>query len=636
MADLSKRGPDCDDCDGEGGERGERGKRGKRGHRGHDGKDGHDGRDGRDGDVGATGPTGPATSGGGPIVTDPTPPTLTGNGTEESPLQVINVAPQPYTFPYEFRIIYVRATGDDDEGDGTTIATAFRTVQRAALEVPMFIPGGVFYYIDCTDLLDGGPELFPPQYRFPPWKAPQAFSNLGGEGPMSEFFLVQTAVNITAAPRNVPALGADALVDGADLAPTIVGGDIIGATNTGPIEITTTTPHGLWAAPFPAQQVTIAGVNGNTAANGTWFVFVTSPTTFILDGSTGNGAFAPSPGSTVTTPFVQDPISGQVQIKVSLPRWVPGSLTGKMFLDPAGVFGHAVIYDNTADTLYLAIAFAPTIGVGSPGRIVEPSAEFNTQPLTEGGYVGGLNFNNIDSCSINGIRVVPTVPGERTLRQYGGTLWVQGCQLENPTFINPARQANSIFSDMVNPSYEAPIYQARGLFRDQTDDEAQFAHNWQFAFDGTVFKNYNEILSSDDGGVTGFFAVKVIDSLADAAYVFNHGLNTLDFCSIEGGAGDAIRVLGQGRHVLTSVGGSGWAGVALRVDNGGQVQVDAATFTAPGDTMVVGTLPPRTFANFRFMPPDGGEFLNQFDITGFNPNPPVFGAKGTGSRVFQK
>lgn len=45
MADLSKRGPDCDSEGGERGERGERGKRGKRGRDGHDGQ-------------GATGPTG--------------------------------------------------------------------------------------------------------------------------------------------------------------------------------------------------------------------------------------------------------------------------------------------------------------------------------------------------------------------------------------------------------------------------------------------------------------------------------------------------------------------------------------------------------------------------------------------------
>ena len=66
MADMNKRGPDCNDCgDGEGGERGERGERGKRGKRGHDGRDGKDGHDGHDGHDGPTGPTGPGGGGGG-------------------------------------------------------------------------------------------------------------------------------------------------------------------------------------------------------------------------------------------------------------------------------------------------------------------------------------------------------------------------------------------------------------------------------------------------------------------------------------------------------------------------------------------------------------------------------------------
>ena len=60
MADITKRGFDCDDDgeDGEDGERGRRGKRGRRGHRGHDGHDGHDGKDGHDGHTGPTGSAG--------------------------------------------------------------------------------------------------------------------------------------------------------------------------------------------------------------------------------------------------------------------------------------------------------------------------------------------------------------------------------------------------------------------------------------------------------------------------------------------------------------------------------------------------------------------------------------------------
>lgn len=62
---------------------------------------------------------------------------------------------------------------------------------------------------------------------------------------------------------------------------------VSGATNAGPIEITTTAPHGLASQ----DTVTITGVLGNTAANGTFQIVVTSATTFTLNGSNGNAAY---------------------------------------------------------------------------------------------------------------------------------------------------------------------------------------------------------------------------------------------------------------------------------------------------------------------------------------------------------
>lgn len=67
----------------------------------------------------------------------------------------------------------------------------------------------------------------------------------------------------------------------------IVGGTVTGASNTGPIVITTASPHGLSGS----EVVKIAGVLGNTAANGFWSLNVLSTTTFSLVGSTGNGAY---------------------------------------------------------------------------------------------------------------------------------------------------------------------------------------------------------------------------------------------------------------------------------------------------------------------------------------------------------
>lgn len=61
---------------------------------------------------------------------------------------------------------------------------------------------------------------------------------------------------------------------------------VTAATNASPIVITAAS-HGL----VTGDRVAIAGVTGNTAANGTWTVTVVNATTFSLDGSTGNGAF---------------------------------------------------------------------------------------------------------------------------------------------------------------------------------------------------------------------------------------------------------------------------------------------------------------------------------------------------------
>lgn len=62
---------------------------------------------------------------------------------------------------------------------------------------------------------------------------------------------------------------------------------IIGASNESPIEITTSVPHALTTG----LLVSISGVVGNTAANGSFTVTVTGPTTFTLDGTTGNGTW---------------------------------------------------------------------------------------------------------------------------------------------------------------------------------------------------------------------------------------------------------------------------------------------------------------------------------------------------------
>src|SRR5439155_9590085 len=65
------------------------------------------------------------------------------------------------------------------------------------------------------------------------------------------------------------------------------------STKPSPIQITSPN-HGLPSG----TRVTISGVNGDTAANGTWNIFVIDKDTFSLNGSVGNAAFAASPNAT--------------------------------------------------------------------------------------------------------------------------------------------------------------------------------------------------------------------------------------------------------------------------------------------------------------------------------------------------
>jgi hypothetical protein len=66
-----------------------------------------------------------------------------------------------------------------------------------------------------------------------------------------------------------------------------VTGSVTGASNAGPIVITTGTTTGL----ITGDSVTVGGVNGNTAANGAFTITVLNSTQFQLNGSTGNGAY---------------------------------------------------------------------------------------------------------------------------------------------------------------------------------------------------------------------------------------------------------------------------------------------------------------------------------------------------------
>lgn len=99
--------------------------------------------------------------------------------------------------------------------------------------------------------------------------------------------------NSSGVPVNADAAPTYRAYDADGLLPDVTGslsfkdtGGVTGATNASPI-VVTSVGHGLTAG----ARVTVAGVGGNTAANGTFTVSAVTDDTFTLASSTGNGAY---------------------------------------------------------------------------------------------------------------------------------------------------------------------------------------------------------------------------------------------------------------------------------------------------------------------------------------------------------
>jgi hypothetical protein len=119
-----------------------------------------------------------------------------------------------------------------------------------------------------------------------------------------------------------------------DVATAIAGPaiNVTGASNTSPIVITTASAHGLQSG----MQVTLSGVLGNTAANGTFTITVTSLNTFSLNGTTGNGTW--TSGGTVGLPClalalnagVNDVTAIATALGATPPSLTPGTQPGSL------------------------------------------------------------------------------------------------------------------------------------------------------------------------------------------------------------------------------------------------------------------------------------------------------------------
>ena len=142
-------------------------------------------------------------------------------------------------------------------------------------------------------------------------------------------------------------------------------GTIASATNASPIVITTTQPHGL----STGRTVSIAGVGGNAAANGTFTVTAIDATRFSLNGSTGNGAY--TSGGTVGALYWDSlgPIDGGETQRITLTfraltDQLADNIVNNQVLITGSTFANGLPGNTASDLVTIDINPVATFAVG--------------------------------------------------------------------------------------------------------------------------------------------------------------------------------------------------------------------------------------------------------------------------------
>lgn len=198
---------------------------------------------------------------------------------------------------------------------------------------------------------------------------------------------------------------------------------VSGATNATPIVITTSAAHNY----ATGDSITVAGVVGNTAANGTRIITVLTSTTFSLNGSVGNAAYTSGGTSDRSAGFTSSYIGWSVVLSggATLTTYVtavpspttltlnavpPTTATGVSMALSSAVEGTArstVIEWRDGDLLNKP--YAPFRSFPPPSALFMGTLE--DVLFVDGAYADSVSFKTSTSNTARGTGLAPSEPG---------------------------------------------------------------------------------------------------------------------------------------------------------------------------------------------------------------------------------
>jgi len=291
------------------------------------------------------------------------------------------------------------------------------------------------------------------------------------------------------------------------------------------------------------------------------------------------------------TSVTTSPVSRTTSVQDTSQSWDAGSL--KDLIATYEVDGEpfsAVIYDNTADTIFLcgndSQPVAPVIG--EVLTIKEHSARFITTN-EQFGFSGGFNIVNTCNLFIHGVNFDTAPESFTSLYCFGTPVWFENCRFVQPYFDTSPRQYYTVKCSMAEPVFESIMYIAGTSIRDggirpfQRQGNVGLMIHSGSVLDNTCVQIGDGLIGGVDVGTSlSMSNVLIKNAPADAVKLIG-GTSTISCVEVIDAAGNALYFHGPGRHFIKAITGTGNGGVGVSVDDG--AQVEALTQNGTGDSL---------------------------------------------------